>query len=152
MTSTGIDPFAVPESDLRLTVLEYSKMDIATRSEKIALRLMSCCGSNVEVFLPVSEKNRTTTDLTRLAFLLEIYRQEKGDYPARLGILSDEGYLTEPPVDRMNRSVPSQYKYCREESGYLLYSVGMSGRDDGGNSEGWIDESIWRDDIVAKMD
>lgn len=152
MASTEVDPFAVPEAELRLTVRDYRKLEIGRRSELFARRLVDRCGSNVNVILPVTERCRTFSNLTLVAFLLEIRRQEKGDYPDRLETLLDEGYLPEPTVDRMNRDGVSWYKYHREGSGYLLYSVGMSGRDDGGNSEGWLDEETSMDDIVVRMD
>ena len=67
-------------------------------------------------------------EFTRLAFALAAYRADHGSYPAKLADLSQS---TSRPCRRTSSTTPN----CttgREGDGYLLYSVGTNGKDDGG--------------------
>ena len=86
-------------------------------------------------------------DLTKLAFALAAYRADRGTYPAKLADLVPK-YVAEVPKDIFNAS---ELHYRPEGGGYLLYSVGANGKDDGGkgyddrkDGEGW-------DDIAVRM-
>jgi hypothetical protein len=68
-----------------------------------------------------------------VAIALEEYRIEHGGYPSALGELVPR-YFPTMPVDPWSGR---ELRYCRHSetlyaSGYLLYSVGMDGVDDGG--------------------
>ena len=65
--------------------------------------------------------------LTMLA--LRAYKMEHGAYPTALSTLTP-GYLKAVPSDPFALSGPLRYK--QKGSGYLLYSVGPDGKDDGG--------------------
>ena len=67
-------------------------------------------------------------DVTRLAFALAAYHADRGTFPARLADLAPN-YVAEVPKDIFNAS---ELHYRQEGEGYLLYSVGPNGRDDGG--------------------
>ena len=67
-------------------------------------------------------------DLTRLAFALAAYHADHGTYPAKLADLAPK-YVAEVPKDIFNAS---ELHYRPEGGGYLLYSVGVNGKDDGG--------------------
>jgi hypothetical protein len=93
-----------------------------------------------------------TFELTRLAFALAAYHADNGLYPVSLANLVPE-YIREVPRDIFNDAEP---RYRREGSGYLLYSVGSNGKDDGGRGfengvrgDGCV-EKDW-DDIVIRM-
>jgi hypothetical protein len=86
-------------------------------------------------------------DLTKLAFALAAYRADHGSYPAKLADLTPK-YVAEIPKDIFN---DSDLHYRPQGDGYLLYSVGPNGKDDGGRGhddrkagEGW-------DDIVVRV-
>lgn len=84
-------------------------------------------------------------DLTKIAFALAAYHRDFGSYPASLTDLVST-YLPQVPND-VFRGAP--FVYRREGPGYLLYSVGMNGKDEGGkgyedrkNNESWDDISV----------
>ncbi len=76
-------------------------------------------------------------DLARLAIALEIYRKKQGQYPASLAALSPK-IIKAVPVDPFNDK-PLVYRVT--EAGYVLYSVGSNGEDDGGKMD-WNDGDI----------
>jgi hypothetical protein len=86
--------------------------------------------------------------LTKLAFTLAAYRADHGAYPARLAALVPK-YVAAVPKDVFDND--ADLHYAREGDGYLLYSVGINGKDDGGkdyddrkSGEDW-------DDLVVRM-
>jgi hypothetical protein len=76
------------------------------------------------------------------------YEKEKGRYPATLQELVKAGFLKKLPIDPYSNA-PLVYKKTR--SGFLIYSVGMNLKDDGGklglSSRGtprmWADNGDW---------
>jgi hypothetical protein len=81
----------------------------------------------------ITAENRTTTSfqLTRLAAALTLFRAEHRTYPAKLSELVP-GMFKELPVDNYNAK---PFIYKRTDDGYLLYSVGDNGTDEGGDNE-----------------
>jgi acetyl esterase/lipase len=84
-------------------------------------------------------------DVTRLGFALAAYHADRGTYPARLADLAPK-YVAKVPQDIFSAS---ELHYRREGNGYLLYSVGANGKDDGGKGyddrkagEDWDDLSV----------
>jgi len=65
----------------------------------------------------------------RLAAALRLYRERNGSYPESLGSL--RGILPDPPVDPFTGS---PFRYRREGEGFVVWSPGEDGRDDGGVS------------------
>ena len=78
------------------------------------------------------DRTRIRSDLVRLGFALATYRTELGGYPKELDDLVPK-YLDALPSDRM---VDQPLRYVMREDGFLLYSVGANGRDDGGAMNG----------------
>jgi hypothetical protein len=109
--------------------------------------------SFVSLMLPVaaqaiSMEDRATMqfDLTKLAFALAAYHAKHSRYPAKLATLVPK-YVKEVPKDIFNND--ADLHYSREGDGYLLYSVGDNGKDDGGktrddakNGENWDDLAV----------
>jgi hypothetical protein len=109
-------------------------------------------GGFVRVLMPAlwaaaSAEERVTLqfELTRLAFALAAYRADRGAYPAGLAELGPQ-YA---PKSRKGILVDAELHYGREGDGYLLYSFGVNGKDDGGRSyedcragEGWDDLAV----------
>lgn len=74
--------------------------------------------------------------LLAIALALRAYRAERGRYPVRLADLVSAGYLERVPADPFARApfgAPLAYKPAKKDgNGYVLYSVGPDGKDDGG--------------------
>jgi hypothetical protein len=80
----------------------------------------------------------------RVAFALAAYRADCGRYPARLGELAPM-YLAAVPGDLFSGG-PLVYRPA--DKGYLLYSVGINGKDEGGR---WYDDDPPGDDPGVRM-
>jgi hypothetical protein len=76
------------------------------------------------------ERAAQNLEVVGLGFLLAAYRAENRGYPDVLADLVPE-YTPHVPLDHFSGK-PLVYK--RQENGYLLYSVGVNGKDDGGLS------------------
>jgi len=70
-------------------------------------------------------------DLVQVAFALAGYHADHASYPARLAELTPK-YIAAVPKDVFN---DADLHYRREARGYLLYSVGVNGKDDGGKTQ-----------------
>jgi hypothetical protein len=81
-------------------------------------------------FMDVEERNAVYQDMLPVVFALAAYRADHGVYPADLTALVPK-YLPAIPEDLFSGK-PLCYK--RQQSGYVLYSVGKNGKDDGGRS------------------
>jgi hypothetical protein len=80
----------------------------------------------------------------RLAFALAVYRGEHERYPDKLDVLAPK-YLAEVPSDLYSGKA---LIYRPSENGYLLYSVGVNGRDDGGRAAA---DTPPGDDVPVRM-
>ncbi len=80
--------------------------------------------------------------VVQAAYALAAWHAEKGNYPKDLAELIPD-YLPRVPIDEFSGG-PLVYK--PGDAGYLLYSVGRNGRDDGGESS----KSSNADDIVIR--
>jgi len=86
-------------------------------------------------------------DLVKLAFALASHRADHGAYPTKLADLAPK-YVAQVPKDIF---VDADLHYRREGDGYLLYSVGVNGKDDGGKGqEDRKGDEPW-DDLVVRM-
>jgi hypothetical protein len=101
-------------------------------------RSKTVSGIMLGLFLPAvtaatdaEDRANTTLELTRLAAALAVYRAEQDAYPETLDELVPT-IVTKLPVD-LYSSKPFIYK--RSGEGYLLYSAGANGVDDGGSNE-----------------
>ena len=77
----------------------------------------------------------------QVAFALAAFRRDHARYPAMLNDLSPN-YLKDVPADLFTGK-PLIYR--PEPNGYLLYSVGLNGKDDGGR----VENRDTRDDDIA---
>ncbi len=69
-------------------------------------------------------------NLARLSLALAGYRARHGKYPAELKDLAPE-WLAKIPLDGFSDAA---FHYQPRDDGYLLYSIGANGNDDGGAS------------------
>jgi len=87
------------------------------------------------------------SEITDLGFALAAYRADHDAYPARLDDLVP-AYVAEVPRDIF---ADASLRYKRRPGGYLLYSVGINGKDDGGRGyedRGELDD--W-DDVAIRV-
>ncbi|MGA2032993.1 MAG: alpha/beta hydrolase [Thermoguttaceae bacterium] len=130
---------------LSLTILSGQRDAISKRMGQVFVALLlpalSACAQ-------AEDRATMQFDLTRLAFALAAYHADCGAYPAKLAELAPK-YVAEVPKDIFS---DSELHYRPQGAGYLLYSVGPNGKDDGGRGvddrkeggEGW-------DDIVVRV-
>ena len=78
-----------------------------------------------------------------MALALASFRGENSRFPERLNELVPK-YIAELPKDRF---ADVDYVYRQEGKGYILYSVGYNGKDDGGMEQG---EDSPGDDFVIR--
>jgi hypothetical protein len=104
-----------------------------SRSDDIAFIFVNLLLPAADAAIYAQDRSNTVQQLTRLAAALSLYRAEFGVYPQQLNELVP-GVLDVLPVDSYHHE---PFSYLRTEDGYLLYSVGENGRDDGGSHEQW---------------
>lgn len=77
-----------------------------------------------------SDRNRQINDNLQVALALEWYQREQGRYPEKLDALTPK-YLAKVPQDTF---AGKPLVYHPKEKGYLLYSVGINGKDEEGRT------------------
>jgi len=92
-----------------------------------------------------ADRGEQTQRNQRVAFALAAYRRDHGRYPMKLDDLAPK-YLAQVPDDLFSGKA---LIYWPSADGYLLYSVGVNGQDDGGRTHG--DEPSGGDDIRVRM-
>lgn len=113
------------------------------RNQVAAGMLVAYLFPAIESVFNAEQRATTRSQLTRLAIALAVYRAEQGEYPDTLEALVP-GVLAVLPTDLFQIK---PYVYRRTEDGYLLYSVGQNGADDGGSNEG---NNSWSSDPVLE--
>ena len=103
----------------------------AARSEAAATIMIQLLFPAMDAALTAQDRANTRIELTRLAAALAVYRAEQGQYPAKLDDLVPS-VLDKLPVDLYNAK---PFVYKRIDPGYLLYSIGENGQDDGGSNQ-----------------
>lgn len=96
------------------------------------------------------ERARMQFEVVRIGVALAAYRAEHGAYPDKLTQLSPQ-YLAKVPKDAFAKD--GELRYRRQDGGFLLYSVGANGQDDGGRGyddrKGQAAAQEW-DDLVIR--
>ena len=90
------------------------------------------------------DRARQTKANLHLAFALACYQHEHGDYPRKLETLAPK-YLAKIPGDLFSGKV---LIYCPAAGGYLLYSIGVNGKDEQGRTS---EDDPPGDDLVVRM-
>lgn len=104
----------------------------AARGELAADVFMSISLMQFGSIFAIEDRNRIDRVLTRTAIALAIYRAENGEYPGSLGDLAPD-VLAIAPVDPV---YGGPLGYRRTDDGFLVYSIGFNGVDDGGSNDG----------------
>jgi hypothetical protein len=133
---------ADPESLARMLRADGGKAK--ARGKLLGDALMSMLLPAVRKVQFASDRTEQNQTNLQIAFALGAYRRDKGHYPKELAALVT-GYLTQVPPDLFSGK---SLIYRRSDDGYLLYSVGMNGKDDGGRS---YDDTPPGDDLPVRM-
>jgi hypothetical protein len=102
--------------------------------------------------IDAADRSTMEAQLVNLAFALAAYRVDGGSYPKRLGDLAPR-HISAIPKDIFDNDGDLRYKPT--DNGYLLYSVGPNGKDDGGKTmadrdEPGVPEGAQWDDLVVR--
>jgi hypothetical protein len=116
----------------------------SARGERIGNILIALMTPAIEKVQGAADRCEQIQRNLHLAFALAAYRRDNGKYPAVLADLAPK-YLDAIPDDLFSGE-PLVYR--PSEMGYLLYSVGPNGQDDGGQT--WDDEPRG-DDITVRV-
>ncbi|MEM6799455.1 MAG: hypothetical protein AAF589_08065 [Planctomycetota bacterium] len=147
-----MDASSVRVSEIaRLAAAFFSRKERSQRISDIWVSLMTPA---LEVAVQAEDRQKTLRQLTITAAALGVYRAEQGAYPESLAELVP-GVLDEVPIDLFSEQ-PFVYQR-KPDGGYLLYSVGPNGRDDGGDcylneiaGGDWVADPV--EHFVAKED
>jgi hypothetical protein len=107
---------------------EFPKSPRRAMGRVVAEKIMSLTAPNISTW-PESEVT-TVSQMLRIASAINVYRAEHGAYPAQLADLTPK-YLATTPVDIFHGAA---FRYRWQSDGYVLYSMGPNGTDDGGLS------------------
>jgi hypothetical protein len=91
-----------------------------------------------------ADRARQLDDNVQVAFGLAAYRRDRGGYPKALNALAPR-YLAKVPEDRFSGKA---LVYRPSTDGYLLYSVGVNGKDEQGRGP---EDQPPGDDLSARM-
>ena len=128
------------EGDLLKALKEPGKI----LSQAIGDVLMGLLMPAVRKVQSAHDRARQTDANLAVAFALAAFHAERGRYPAKLADLAPD-YLTKIPGDIFSGK---GLIYKPTEKGYLLYSVGQNGKDEGGR---WYDDDPPGDDPRVRM-
>jgi len=130
-------------------VSEQSLPDDArdVRSRRLGVAFMAAFSTELTTLLCIDDRATMRLELTKVAFALAAYRTDHGSYPAKLADLTPT-YVSVVPKDIFN---DAELHYRPENDGYLLYSVGINGKDDGGKSYGDRKKNEDWDDLAVRM-
>jgi hypothetical protein len=103
-------------------------------SRMLAQTLVSDFLPALSAAMNAEERDITYQNMVPVVFALAAYRADRGAYPAELAALVPQ-YLPAIPEDLFSGG---PFRYKREGAGYVLYSVGPNGKDDGGRN--YMDE------------
>lgn len=113
------------------TSLAAGVISRAERSKIVAGAVISMLTPAFQAATAAEDRTNAKLELLQLAAPLAVYRAEHGQYPEKLEDLVP-GILGKLPVDSFKSKA---FLYRRTDDGYLLYSLGANGIDDGGSNE-----------------
>ncbi len=131
-------------AEVRAGVASFSKSSKQENSEWTAKALVSFCSPATLGVCRARDVAAVRLDLVQVALALAAYHADHGTYPAKLVELAPR-YIAEVPNDAFTGS---DLHYRTELTGYLLYSVGPNGTDDGGRD---ADSDPQGDDIAVRV-
>ncbi len=127
-----------------LMVASITGSATAGQSERLAYLVLRLLSPSLNKFLNSNDRREQKFQNLRVAMALAAYQADHGKYPETLAVLQPK-YLPTVPLDLFSGE-PLIYE--PDDKGYLLYSVGENGIDDGGQTK---DDFPQFDDIVVRM-
>jgi hypothetical protein len=118
-------------NESRSQLKSVATMSSAQRGEFFSSLTLALMCPGLEIAIQTQDNANIMLQLTHTAAALAIHRTTNGAYPATLDALVP-GALDQLPTDPYT-SKPFIYK--PHANGFLLYSVGANGRDDGGSDK-----------------
>jgi hypothetical protein len=115
----------------RPTKIALSAVSRRQRSEVVASIMIGFFLPALDAAIAAEDRTNATMQLTQLAAALAEFRAVHGTYPEKLDALVP-AVLDALPVDV---HTASPFIYQRNGDGFLLYSAGDNGQDDGGSNE-----------------
>ena len=125
-------------------IIEKSFMGKKDRGEMIGNILIALMIPAFQKVQGAADRCEQTQRNLYLAFALAAYQRDRGRFPAQLDDLAPK-YLDKIPDDLFSGK-PLIYRL--EDKGYLLYSVGLNGKDDGGRG---YDDDPPADDLNVRI-
>ena len=120
--------------------------DAKASGQMIGNLIVSVLVTSASDAMKVTQEAEVRLDLARLSMALAVCKAETGRYAARLAELAPK-IVPEIPADRFGGK-PLIYKPSKGGDGYVLYSIGMDLKDDGGKDN--RDSKSGDGDIVAR--
>ena len=99
-------------------------------SERLGRILLAEASASLYTANFIEDSAAIQIELVKLAFAVAVYRADHDAYPATLADLVPK-YVAEVPKDIYSGA---DVHYHAADGGYLLYSVGVNGKDDGGRT------------------
>lgn len=115
-------------------------------SKRLSQVLLTVCSLPLD-YIQYEDRWSMRFELDKLSFALASYRADHGSYPAGLADLAPN-YVVKVPKDIFN---DSDLHYRLEGKGYLLYSVGVNGKDDRGKSHEDCNQGEDWDDLAVRV-
>jgi hypothetical protein len=122
----------VSDADKLIELLPGGQATPAARGKVIGELLVSLLVPAVRKVQQADDRLRQVADNVTVAFALAWYQRDHGRYPKTLDVLAPK-YLAKVPQDRFSGK---GLIYRPADKGYLLYSVGVNGKDEGGQTYG----------------
>jgi type II secretory pathway pseudopilin PulG len=115
-----------------------------TVSRQMADVLLALLSPAIEASINAERRNQANRALFDLGLALADHRDQHGSFPAKLEALAPK-LIAKIPLDPMSGD---PFLYRPANGGYLLYSVGHNGKDDGGQT---ADSNDGSDDLVITV-
>jgi type II secretory pathway pseudopilin PulG len=122
--------------------LLFSPRQVA--SQKMAQVFVSLLLPALDAALRAEHRNQAKHALLELGLALADYRADNRRFPLKLDELAPK-YVKQAAIDPM---WGEPFTYKQTDGGYLLYSVGQNGKDDGGRT---ADDDHGSDDLVIRV-
>lgn len=118
-------------SGMGINTVVSSIVNPAARSDAVASVLLALCTPALDAAFTAQDRANAQLELLRLAAAVAVYRAEHREYPQELDDLVPS-VLDKSPIDLYHAK---PFIYRRIDAGYLLYTAGPNGQDDGGSNE-----------------
>ncbi len=116
-------------------------------SERIGYVFVALLLPAISAVANADDRETMRFELTKLALALAEYNVDHGSYPPTLADLTPK-YFAKIPQDIFS---VDDLHYTQQGDGYLLYSVGPNGVDDGGKTDDDTPQTEGSDDLVVRI-